>query len=56
MTASTKLRGRSAPFYDRSLIDIAKGWRMVVLGTLWSYVLDAPAIFGFIATAGIWIC
>jgi hypothetical protein len=43
-------------FYDRSLIDIPRGWRMVTLGTLWSYVLDAPAIFGFIATAGIWIC
>jgi len=43
-------------FYDRELRQIAKDWRMVGLGTVWSYVLDAPAIFGFLATAGVWIC
>jgi hypothetical protein len=43
-------------FYDRALRQIAKGWRMVALGTIWSYVLDAPAIAGFIATAGFWVC
>jgi hypothetical protein len=29
---------------------------MVGFGTIWSYVLDAPAIAGFIATAGFWVC
>lgn len=43
-------------FFDRELREVAKGWRMVGLGTIWSYVLDAPAIAGFIATAGLWIC
>jgi len=43
-------------FYDRKLREPAKGWRMVWLGTIWSYVLDAPAITGFIATAGFWVC
>jgi hypothetical protein len=43
-------------FYDRALAQPAKGWRMVGLGTVWSYVLDAPAIAGFIATAGFWVC
>ena len=40
----------------RKLREVAKGWRMVGLGTIWSYVLDAPAIAGFIATAGVWVC
>ena len=43
-------------FYDRKLREPAKGWRMVWLGTIWSYVLDVPAISGFIATAGFWVC
>jgi hypothetical protein len=43
-------------FYDRELREVAKGWRMVGLGVIWSYVLDAPAIAGFIATAGFWVC
>jgi hypothetical protein len=43
-------------FYDRKFRQPAKGWRTVALGTLWSYVLDAPAIAGFFATAGFWVC
>ncbi|MGY2909412.1 hypothetical protein [Bradyrhizobium sp. URHC0002] len=43
-------------FYDRKLRQPARGWRMVGLGTIWSYVLDAPAMAGFIATAGFWVC
>ena len=43
-------------FYDRGLRQPAKGWRTVALGTVWSYVLDAPAIAGFFATAGFWVC
>jgi hypothetical protein len=34
----------------------AKGWRAVVLGTIWSYALDAPAIAGLLAVGGFWIC
>ena len=43
-------------FYDREFRQPAKDWRAVVLGTVWSYVLDAPAVAGFIATAGFWVC
>ena len=43
-------------FYDRDLRQVAKDWSLVLLGTLWSYVLDVPAIAGFIATAGFWVC
>jgi hypothetical protein len=43
-------------FYDRKLREPAKGWRMVGLCTVWSYVLDLPAIAGFFVTAGFWIC
>ncbi len=43
-------------FYDRELRQIGRDWRMVGLGTVWSYVLDVPAIMGFITTAGVWIC
>jgi hypothetical protein len=43
-------------FYDRKLAQVAKGWRAVAAGTVWSYVLDAPAIAGFFVTAGFWVC
>jgi hypothetical protein len=43
-------------FYDRELRQIAKDWRMVGIGTVWSYVLDTPAVLGFFATAGVWVC
>jgi hypothetical protein len=43
-------------FYDRKFEQVAKGWRTVAAGTAWSYVLDAPAIAGFFATAGFWVC
>jgi hypothetical protein len=43
-------------FYDRRFEQPAKGWKMVALGTVWSYVLDLPAAVGFIATAGFWVC
>ncbi|MFT3742844.1 MAG: hypothetical protein QM785_00995 [Pyrinomonadaceae bacterium] len=28
----------------------------ITLGIVWSFVLDIPAIIGFIATGGYWIC
>ena len=43
-------------FYDRRLVTRAKDWRCAGLGTVWSFVLDAPAIIGLVATGGFWIC
>jgi hypothetical protein len=43
-------------FYDRALADRETGWRIVFLGSAWSYLLDVPAIVGFLATAGVWVC
>jgi len=43
-------------FYDRRFQEPAKGWKMVALGTVWSYILDLPALLGFLATAGVWVC
>ncbi|HEU4509441.1 MAG TPA: hypothetical protein VFR78_14440 [Pyrinomonadaceae bacterium] len=43
-------------FYDRHLQTKAKDWRNAGLGTIWSYVLDVPALIGLLATGGLWIC
>jgi hypothetical protein len=43
-------------FYDRHLARPRRGWVVVVLGTLCSYLLDVPAVIGFVYTAGVWIC
>jgi hypothetical protein len=43
-------------FYDRELQQRAKAWRIVAWATLWSYVLDVPALIGFFVTGGVWIC
>jgi hypothetical protein len=43
-------------FYDRHLQTQAKDWRNAGLGTVWSYVLDVPALMGLVATGGLWIC
>ena len=43
-------------FYDRQLQTRPKDWRNAGLGTVWSYVLDAPALIGLLATGGLWIC
>ncbi len=43
-------------FYDRKLAQPAKGWRNVILGTAWSYFLDAPAIAGLLVVGGFWVC
>ena len=43
-------------FYDRSLQTKQKDWRYVGLGSAWSFALDIPALIGFIATGGFWIC
>lgn len=42
-------------YYDRDFRSV-KNWKFVALGTAWSYVLDLPAIAGFVATSDFWIC
>lgn len=43
-------------FYDRKLEHNARGWRVVALATVWSYVVDIPALAGLFLTGGFWIC
>lgn len=40
-------------FYGQDAINVP---RYIALGTVWSFVLDIPAVMGFIATGGLWIC
>ena len=34
----------------------APSWVAAMLGTMWSYVLDVPAVFGLLATGGFSVC
>jgi hypothetical protein len=43
-------------FYDRSMQTKRRDWRYAGLGTAWSFALDIPALIGFVATGGFWIC
>jgi hypothetical protein len=43
-------------FYDPGFQQQSKSAKTIGLGTLWSFVLDIPALCGFIMTAGWWIC
>ena len=43
-------------FYDRQFQQKPKDWKMVILGTFWSFLLDVPAVIGLIATGGLWVC
>jgi hypothetical protein len=43
-------------FYDRKFERRRRDWAIVVLGTIWSYILDIPAIASFILTAGVYVC
>jgi hypothetical protein len=43
-------------FYDRRLAQKKKGWLIVALGIVWSYVLDVPALAGVLATGGFSVC
>ena len=42
-------------FYDRKLSS-RRGWAVVGGGIVWSFVLDIPAVIGYIFAAGVWIC
>lgn len=43
-------------FYDRPLERKKLGWKTVGWATLWSFVVDVPAIAGLFLTGGMWIC
>ena len=42
--------------HDRPLARKALGWKVVGLGTVWSFVLDIPTIAGLFVVGGFWIC
>lgn len=41
-------------FYDRDLRQQAKDWGTTIKGTIWSFILDIPALAGLLY-AGLWI-
>src|SRR5213075_910936 len=43
-------------FYDRPMNQKKKDWLVVCLATLWSYLLDIPAVAGWMITGGFWVC
>ena len=43
-------------YYDRKGQDKERMRKYVGQGLAWTFVLDIPAIFGFLATGGLWIC
>ena len=43
-------------FYDRRLADKKKLTINTIKGIAVSFILDIPAIFGFMVTGGLWIC
>ncbi len=42
-------------YYDRNPSS-PRGWAVAVGGSVWSFVLDIPAVIGYIIAAGVWIC
>jgi hypothetical protein len=43
-------------FFDYEIKRPLLGWKVVALGTLWSFALDFPAALGFCLTGGITLC
>jgi hypothetical protein len=43
-------------FFDRKLDNRNSGWVVAGAGTVWSYILDLPAAFGFFTVGGVWVC
>ena len=43
-------------FYDRKLREKRKMTINIGKGIVVSFILDVPAIFGFMLTGGLWIC
>ena len=42
-------------FHDRELWS-GRSWLWSLAGTLWSYVLDSPAVAGVFVLGGFWVC
>ncbi len=43
-------------FYDRYLCVPRQGWIVAVLGVIWSFTLDIPALLGWMVAGGFWVC
>lgn len=43
-------------FYDRCLVYRVRAFGVVLVGTVWSFILDIPAIMGFLSVFDFWIC
>ena len=43
-------------FYRQGEKFASRVWTDVFVGVLFSFILDVPAILGFLATGGLWIC
>jgi hypothetical protein len=43
-------------FYDRSLHEPFRGWKVAVLGVVWSFVLDIPSFIGWLVVGGFYVC
>ena len=43
-------------FYDERLGDRSKLRDVTILGTIWSFLLDVPALMGAFTVAGFWVC
>ena len=43
-------------FYPRPFSHFGRAAGAIIGGTVWSFVLDIPAIIGFIVVSGFWIC
>ena len=43
-------------FYDKNLEDKRKMWWNMFLGTVWSFLLDIPALIGLFVIGDFWIC
>jgi hypothetical protein len=43
-------------FYARSFADPLRGWKVVIAGIFWSFILDIPSIIGFLVVEGFNVC
>ncbi len=43
-------------FYDKGLEDKQKMWKNLILGAVWSFLLDIPALLGLSLICNFWIC
>ena len=43
-------------FYDEDVVDKRKLWKNLIAATIWSFVLDIPALLGLLLVGSFWIC